>query len=164
MKIKFLLFAIALFLAPSLAQTPPPTGSYIFNKTICLDGIIPDREVLPDKSLGPERLSLPGGCVKFAVQLPLASEDAQLLEGRLPKDDALLNAMDTQWGNAQTASIASEMSSDAQGRATYDKLMGAIWQAFGQNRESFCSRHPRMLVLKLNLDGTTTIPTQCDKQ
>lgn len=163
MKSRAGLLVVLVFLVPSFAQTPSGQVSWIKNKTVCLDGVLLQRTVLPDKSLGPEKLGgATGECMEFAVGLPLTPEDAQLLEGKLPDDDALLATMSTEWGNAQELGVASQMSSNGQGK-NWDRLMGAIWQKFEENRQSFCSRHPKMLVLKLQLDGTMTIPTECDK-
>jgi hypothetical protein len=40
-------------------------------------------------------------------------------------------------------------------------MIGAIWSSFERNRDAFCSRHPRMFVFDLELDGTTTRPQPC---
>ncbi|HKS82853.1 MAG TPA: hypothetical protein VJR23_15225 [Candidatus Acidoferrales bacterium] len=157
---KATLLVVIFFLVPSMGQGPK--DSYVYGKLICLDGVLPQRVVLPDKSLGPETLSSgTGECMQFAVQLPLTSEDAQLLEGKLPEDDASLHIMSIEWGNAQTFLIASMMESDAESKANNSRAINQIRQAFSEARKAFCARHPSMFVLEINPDGSKTIPQPC---
>lgn len=148
------------------ANASGQTNQFSHNKRICLDGVLPVQDVLPDGSLGPRYYKNEFGkeCSEFIVQLPLSPEDAQLLEGKSPEDDALLNEMEGEKMSAQTFQLAEDSSANGEGKHGWAKVGGVIWQAFETNRKEFCSRHPNMLVLDLNLDdGSSTIPTLCSE-
>jgi Trypsin-like peptidase domain len=74
---------------------------FLANKQICLDGVANTVET-PFLEIG-------GACSLFVVSLPLAPEDAKLLEGDLPEDDELLMRMQIQWANATTFHIGEEI-------------------------------------------------------
>ncbi len=126
----------------------PSSNGFLSNSEICLDGLINTVET-PFLYLGK-------GCSKFVVSLPLAPEDAKLLEGNLSEDDELLMRMDSQQINVTQLHIAEEMKP-----GSWAPLIGAIWAKFEDYRNDFCSRHPRMFVFDLKLDGTTTPPEPC---
>lgn len=121
---------------------------FLTNSEICLDGLINTVET-PFLYLGKS-------CTKFVVSLPLGPEDAKLLEGNLPEDDELLMRMDVQQMNVTQLHIAEEMKP-----GSWAPLIGAMWAKFEDLRNDFCSRHPRMFVFNLKLNGTTTPPTPC---
>jgi V8-like Glu-specific endopeptidase len=149
-------------------NAPAETSRFTHNKRICLDGVLGlVQDVLPDRSLGPEYYQNEFGkeCSEFIVQLPLSPEDAQLLEGRSPEDDTLLSEMEVQRMNATSIQVVAESSTDGEGKDTWAKVGGAIWQAFETNRKEFCSHHRNMLVFDLDLDdGNSTIPTLCSDE
>jgi len=121
---------------------------FLSNSEICLDGLINTVET--------PFLYLAKSCTKFVVSLPLAPEDARLLEGNLPEDDELLMRMDIQQMNVTQLHIAEETKP-----GSWAPLIGAMWAKFEDYRNDFCSRHPRMFVFDLKLDGTITPPEAC---
>jgi len=130
---------------------------FLSKKQICLDGMLNTVETGPFTYL-------PGGaCTLFVVRLPLAPEDARLLEGRLPEDDELLGKMEIQWGNAITyrSVIENQQSATRSIDTGAAQMIGAIWMAFQQNRDTFCSHHLSMFVFDMELDGTQTPPKWC---
>jgi hypothetical protein len=66
--------------------------------------------------------------------------------------------MDAQMMNATQMLIAK---SNAEGNDVPATMIGAIWSSFEQNRDTFCSRHPKMFVFDLKLNGTSTPPELC---
>lgn len=136
------------------SQGAPSSARFIANRQICLDGVINTVET-PFMQLGE-------GCTFFVVGLPLSPEDAQLLEGHSPEDDELLEAMRVQWMGALNMRLMNEANQPSEKTGDWGPMMiGAIWSSFGRNRDAFCSRHPRMFVFDLELDGTTTPPQPC---
>ena len=129
----------------------PLSRGYLFNTFICLDHVMNTVET-PFYHPGGD------GCLYFVVRFPLSPEDAELLDGRSPDDDELMLKMQVQSMNATTMSVAKL---SGQGNDVPATMIGAIWSSFEQNRDAFCSRHSKMYVFDLKLDGTSTPPTLC---
>jgi Trypsin-like peptidase domain len=125
-----------------------PSKGFLSNSKICLDGLINTIET-PFLYLGKS-------CKEFVVSLPLAPADAELLEGNDPKDGDLLAKMQIDFMNATSLHLAEEMKP-----GSWAPLIGAMWAKFEDYRNDFCSRHPRMFVFDLKLDGTATPPEPC---
>ena len=121
---------------------------FLSNKQICLDGVVNTVET-PFLQVG-------GACTLFVVSLPLAPEDAQLLSGNSPEDDELLSRMQVQWMSVLNLKMAEETKP-----GSWWPVIGALRAKFDEYRRTFCSRHPRMFVFNLKLDGTTTPPEPC---
>jgi hypothetical protein len=141
---------------PNETNTDEPSAAgFVSKKKICLDGDLTTVET-PFMHLG-------NGCIWFVVLLPLAPEDARLLEGHSPEDDALLGRMQSQSISATSAQtvIANQQSATRSIDTGVPQLIGAIWSAFQQNRDAFCSRHPNMFVFDMKLDGTQVPPKAC---
>ena len=131
--------------------------NFLSKKRICLDGMIETVETGPFTYL-------PGGtCAFFVVLLPLAPEDARLLEGESPEDEALLGRMEAQSVSAEAARrvIRNQQSAIRSVDTEMPQMIGAIWSAFQVNRKAFCSRHPNMFVFDIKLDGTQAPPQAC---
>jgi hypothetical protein len=127
---------------------------YLSNKQICLDGVINTVET-PFLEISGEACSL------FVVGLPLAPEDAQLLAGNAAEDDHLLSRMRVQYLSAITFRTMREGNGLSGSEEDRGAFFGAQWAFFEQNRDAFCSRHPKMFVFDLKLDGTATPPESC---
>src|SRR5271167_3334629 len=65
---------------PAISKAANGAAGYFSNKLICLDGVVNTVET-PFLHLDS------GGCTLFVVRFPLSPEDADLLTGRIPKDD-----------------------------------------------------------------------------
>jgi hypothetical protein len=127
---------------------------FLSNKQVCLDGVIHTVET--------SFMYIGQACVYFVVQFPLAPEDAQLLEGHSPEDDELLKQMQVQSLSALSLQLMNGTKQPSQKTGDlWPTMIGAIWSSFERKRGAFCSRHPRMFVFGLELDGTRTPPQPC---
>lgn len=144
---------------PNIVVKPSSIG-YLSGTLICFDGVVNGED-----ETGKTQFTYMGGdskCSWFVIELPLSSADADLLEGRSPEDEKIIVHLRNQSMSALNLSVGREMNQMSE-KAGDDEstMLGAIWSIFEQNRATLCSRHPRMFVFDLNLDGTTTNPQLC---
>jgi len=136
----------------------PSSAKFIANRQICLDGLI-DTVEMPFREIGGE------ACQHFVLSLPISPEDAQMLEGHSPEDDELLLRMQVAFINATTFRALNEMKEPSEKTADlWPTMIGVTWSPFENMRDLFCSRHPRMYVFDLELNGTPTPPKPCSAQ
>jgi hypothetical protein len=145
----------------------PAASNSVPTTLICLDGVVQMESNDGNTQFwegAADARSVASYCSRFVVQLPLSSEDADLLEGRSPEDAQLMGKMTVQAANAGTYRAMRTMNAlSGQPEQAGSTMIGAIWSLFEQNRDSLCSRHPRMFVFDLNLNGAATQPEPCSR-